>query len=140
MSRDEMNNLLDQALPFAMRMLEKSGEFYPYAIVLKRDGKFTAVAAEPGAENPDSRRLIERLLDGLQEGAERGEYRATALCFEVVLRDLQKDAIAVSLEHLDGEAVTVYLPYERQEEGKYLFGDTISFPAEPAVFGSPLSE
>jgi hypothetical protein len=67
------------------------------------------IAGHPGSEETTAQEIHNVLLEGLQQGALDGKYRATGLCYEVRVRrgdaDPGTDAIAVALEHSDGTAL-----------------------------------
>lgn len=105
----DLDDLLNIALPFAQQMLDKHGEFFPYATVLEQNGSPKMVAADPGTgEQPDSTDVLALLLDGVR--ADRDGIRAAALVSDVRLSDT--DAVRVELEHREGHALSVFLPYK----------------------------
>ena len=113
--RDEMDTLLDTLLRFAQQMLDKHGEFYPYAAALDSSGELQMVAADAGEERPDSSELIELLYAGLTRQASAGEIRGAGICADVrvSLPDSPEmtDAIKVAIEHANSDPVEVFLPY-----------------------------
>ncbi|WP_353645043.1 hypothetical protein [Mesorhizobium sp. WSM2239] len=107
--------LLDAVLPFAEKMLAEHGEFFPLAGALSPSGEVVSVGGHDGREHPPSTEIIELLASGLRQGANSGEYVATALVYDVRVTPPTAteptDAIAAELEHQDGYAVTVFFPY-----------------------------
>lgn len=107
---------MNAALPFAEQMLQKSGEFFPYGTALKTAGGIANVAGYDGRERPPSLDVIRLLKQGFVQGAKSGEYKATALVYDVrvVLPSSGKksDAVAVSLNHREGYSVVVMFPYQ----------------------------
>jgi hypothetical protein len=72
-------------------------------------------AADPGQEeHPASGDVRALLLDGMRQA--RGKFRAIAACFDVRLPD--SDAIRAELEHRDGQAMAVLLPYKKKRLGR----------------------
>ena len=111
----DLDGLLNAALPFAQQMLDKNGEFYPFGASVALDGKHAMVAAEPGqGEHPKSDEVLALLLDGIR--AQRQELRAVALAADV--RVDGGDAVRVELEHRDGHALAVLLPYKKKRLGR----------------------
>jgi hypothetical protein len=107
-AQDDLDGLLDASLPFAQEMLDKHGEFFPYACALSSSGETKLVAGDPGeGEQPNSGDVLQVLVEGLR--AERDTLRAAALVSDVRLAD--SDAIRVEVEHMEGQALTVLLPY-----------------------------
>lgn len=107
-AQDDLDRLLDESLPFARDMLEKSGEFFPYAIALTTSGEVNLVAGDPGeGDQPSSVAVLQTLVAGLRDQADTN--RAAALISDVRLPD--SDAIRVELEHSEGQAIVALLPY-----------------------------
>lgn len=135
----ECESLMNAALPFAEQMLQKHGEFLPYGAALKANGEIASVAGYDGREQPPSNDIIRLLKDGFVKAARSGEYKATALVYDVrvVLPSTGKksDAIAVSLNHRDDYSVTVFFPYQLSN-GKITFGDVFAQKGEADVFSS----
>jgi hypothetical protein len=109
---------MNEALPFAQRMLAEHGEFHPYGMVMKPDGEVVYVAAYDGRELPPTQDLIDQLEGAFRREAFAGEYRATALVYDVLVippgGDMKRDAIAVALDHRDEDySVVVFFPYLR---------------------------
>jgi len=136
----ESQDLMNAALPFAEQMLAEHGEFLPYGQALDKAGKFIAIGASDGREQPPSKDLIKLLKGGLKEGAKSGKYKATALVYDVRVTlpstGKKSDAIAVSLNHEGKYAALVFFAYRldgkkvvmgevfAQNEENYAFSDT----------------
>lgn len=114
-TQTDMDRLLNLALPFAQQMLAKHGEFFPYAVAIDDDGHEQMVAGHPGGEQPPSADVLSVLYDGLQ--ARANAQRAAAVVADVKLREQGTDAIRVVLEHRDGVALAVFLPYRKTSSG-----------------------
>jgi len=114
-SQDDLDGLLNVTLPFAQQMLAKAGEFYPFGTAVTVNGQTHMFAADPGqGEHPVSGDVRTSLLDGMRQAREK--FRAIAVCFDVRLPD--SDAIRVELEHRDGQAMAVLLPYKKKRLGR----------------------
>ena len=110
-SQDDLDGLLNVTLPFAQQMLAKAGEFYPLGAVVSAAGEMRLVASDPGqSEHPASAEVLSSLLDGFRQ--ERADLRAVAFCSDVRLPD--SDAVRVELEHRDGHAMAVLMPYKKK--------------------------
>src|SRR5262245_24730548 len=127
-AKAECEALFEAALDFAEHMLAKHGAFHPFGFVMKGTGEIAAVAAHDGDERPPSTSLIELLKDGFREGAQHGEYRATALLYDVRITlpgdGQQSDAIAAALDHRDDYSMLLAMPY-RLDEGQVIFGQAL---------------
>jgi hypothetical protein len=114
-SQGDLDGLLGATLPFAQQMLAKAGEFYPFATAVTVDGETQMFAADPAqGEHPASGDVRASLLDGMRHAREK--LRAIAVCLDVRLPD--SDAIRVELEHRDGHAMAVLLPYKKKRLGR----------------------
>ena len=140
-SRDELNRLLNAMIPFAQDMLGKYGQFVPFAGVLNAEGEIELLGGFADNENVTAQEIHDVLLDGLQQSAREGKYRATGLCADVHVRrgqaDQGSDAIGVSLEHSDGTALDVYLPYTKPAPGQIEYGELFGAGAAVRVFTAP---
>jgi hypothetical protein len=109
-SQDDLDGLLNSALPFAQQMLDKNGEFFPYGVALDSDGRVEMVAGWTGSDRPPSTEMIQLLTDGLRQRVSM--VRAAAIVADVRAGD--SDAIRVELEHSEGAAMAVLLPYKKR--------------------------
>jgi hypothetical protein len=141
MTRPDLDDLLNATLPFAQKMLVERGEFYPFGATMKADGKIDLTAGYTGVEFPESQELIDLLLGGYRAQAAKKELMATALCFDVRTippgETEKSDAICVRLEHLDGEAVDVLMPYQKDRDGNLTWGELFAARSPGGVFSPP---
>jgi hypothetical protein len=138
-AKAECEEVMNVVLPFAEEMLAKHGEFFPFGGVMKRNGEIAHIAGYDGRGQPPSADIIKLLRDGFRSGARSGEYRATALVYDVRVAlpssGQKSDAVAVALDHRDQYSVVVLFPYSLQD-GKVVFGETFAEKGEASVFGS----
>lgn len=101
------------------------------------DGRIISVACYDGEEFPKSTDVIRGLKDAFIAGARNGEYKATALAYDVRITlpssSEKSDAIAVSLNHRDGYSIVVLFPY-RIEDGSALIGTALAQRGEADIF------
>jgi hypothetical protein len=139
---EEIQELLNFLLPFAERMLAEHGEFYPYAAAMASDGEVSAVAAGAAEEQPDVGELLVELHAVLRAQAAEGSIRASGIAADVSLTDpdtgVTTDAVQVELDHAEGEAVDIYVPYERAGED-VRFGELVSAQGREPVFSASAS-
>jgi hypothetical protein len=84
---------------------------FPFAAAVDVDGEPRLISADPSlGERPASIDVLDQLVGGLREQA--GDLRAAALVADV--RAGESDAVRVELEHRDGQAICVLLPYKRK--------------------------
>jgi len=112
-AQQDLDALLAIALPFAQQELVKHGEFYPFAAAIDRTGKTEMIALQIEAgEKPQSAQVMAECVQELAR--RRTQIRAGAVVVDVRLPDTGGDAISVELEHAEGQAITVLLPYRRR--------------------------
>ncbi len=106
----DLDGLLNVVLPLAQKMLSENGEFFPFGAIVTNEGRSELVAADPGlGERPASTSVLDELLGGFR--AKRDQTRATATCADVHRGD--SDAVMVALEHHEGVARKLFLPYKK---------------------------
>src|SRR5271169_3394046 len=95
-------------MPFAEQSLAAHGEFFPYGAVVTVDGATRVIAGDPGqGEQPDSNAVLALLYRGARPDA--SGLRAVAFVADV--RVPGSDAMRVELEHAEGHALVVLMPY-----------------------------
>ncbi len=139
MANPELERLLGATVPFAKDMVEKYGEFYPYGAALQTDEQVGLLQGGPEGENPPVQAVLDAVIEGLRQAAGEGRIRASAVCIDMrVTRPGETEktnAICVQLEHAEGEAIDVYVPYSKQSEGEVAFGEMFAGPGEARIFG-----
>jgi hypothetical protein len=138
MAHEDMNELLGTLLPFAQQTLSKHGEFYPFGASMDSGGQINSVAADDGDEHPESQKLIEMMTRGFRDKATAGTIRAAAICADVRIvppgQTEKTDAICVSAEHENGEALDAYLPYKKGFLGRLKYGELFAARRTPQFF------
>lgn len=129
--------LAGSVLPFAEQMLTTHGAFIPFGGAMRADGQIVSIAGYDGSEHPQPSDVIALMKSGFVDGARRGEYKATALVYDVRVRltstEEKSDAIAVSLNHRDNYSVVVLFPYEI-DGGKLTLGSVLTQEGEADIF------
>lgn len=135
-AQDDLDGLVEPVWDFAEHQLLARGEFFPFAFVVGTDGEQSMAAADVGDDKPDSAEVIEVLNAGLIE--KRDDLRATAVVADVSLPDLGTDAIRLVLEHREGVALEIAIPYRVQQfPPQVAFGELIVTEAERVIWGTP---
>ena len=124
--------LTGAVLPFAERMLQEQGEFFPYAGVLTMAGDYQPVMGLTGDEQPESPQVLALLRQALQAG--EAQYLCTAIVFDTKLTRVDEDgvqqaAVAAELQHQGGFSVTIFRPY-RLLDGNVVFEHPFMVPGE----------
>lgn len=105
--QDDLDTLLDAALTTAERSLRDAGGFLPFAVARTYDGEDQLVNVAVESTGADSQELVGALWQTL--GEHRGNFRAVGVVTDRTAND--GDQVAVQLEHADGPAIEVTLPY-----------------------------
>jgi hypothetical protein len=110
LAQDDLDELLNAVLPFAIETLGRHGELYPFGATIAKDGQTALSAADPGVgKRPNSNEVLALLRDGVS--ADKDALRAAAYVADVRVEG--SDAIRVELEHSEGVAIVVLVPYSR---------------------------
>ncbi|GAA2002231.1 MULTISPECIES: hypothetical protein [Nocardioides] len=104
--RDDLDSLAGEAVTRAQALLEESGEFYPFGLSADAEG-LALVGADDLGSHPQAGEVLDVLVAGLH--ASRDTLRATALVYPVSVEG--SAAVRVELEHRDGPALEVLVPY-----------------------------
>lgn len=113
----------------AQDQLDKRDGFLPFGATVSSAGEQALFMVDASDEAPDAADLIERSWAAL--AARRSDCRCAALATDVHLPEAGTDAIRVDMEHVEGIAITVLLPYTRNRRRGVSYGD---LGAEPGTF------
>lgn len=138
MARADLEELMNMLVPFAQQMLGKSGEYYPFGASMRPDGQVVQNAAHTGNEHPPSQELIDMLIGVFRHEAAAGQLRAMGICYDVRITPPgsteKSDAICVQLEHMDGEAIKIYVPDKKGWFGKVKYADLFASKGQQDIF------
>ena len=138
MAHADLDALLNFLLSFARQMVSKHGEFHPFGASMNDQGQISAFAADTGSEFPESTEVIELLEGSFRQLARKGEIRASGICLDVRISAPEAtkmvDAIQAKLEHKNGEAANVILPYRRGFLGRTKYGQISASQGTPQIF------
>ena len=143
MANPDLDELLDTLFVAAQSLLGKYGEFYPLGAVFEQEGASPNLVEHlSGEEFPPSKDVLEELRRAFHARAAAGELRASGICYDVRAQEPNTnkttDAICAELEHEDGEAVRVFLPYAKaDDEGAITYGELFAEPYKREVFATP---
>ena len=116
-AQDDLDNLLRIVMPLAEQTLASHGEMYPFGARISNDGEVGILGAETGlGDNPPS----QQVLVGLYAGAHQESESLRAVAFVADVNANGGDAVRVELEHREGTALTVLVPYTRSRFTKKL--------------------
>src|SRR6266496_6128638 len=75
-AQDDLDGLVNATLPFVQQMLERHGEFFPFAAAVTADSTVEMLGADPGADDrPASTDVLDQLVGGLRDRADRKSTR-----------------------------------------------------------------
>lgn len=113
-AQDDLDSLLEPALKFAEQQLNRRGAFFPYAVARYLNGEVEMVSAP--AETLRGRPVSEDVVLGCRSilASRIGNLCATGIIADVRLPG-REDGIRVELEHSEGPALCVVLPYTRNQ-------------------------
>ena len=134
--RDDLNALLSGAVDHATDLLAEHNEFAPFALAMQlSDGELFHIEPDEPGDATDSGELMDALVASLSEARER--WRAIGIVADGTLEDDDGEAITsvihISMEHIEGEAATVLVPYAINDETVEL-GELVAEPMAPQVF------
>jgi hypothetical protein len=125
--RREIELLGDDILSIAQKLLEKQGEFIPFARVMDINGEILFVHPDTNDERPKSKDLVNEYTSILNEIAIKGKIKAAGIGMDVKISDVKtgkiSDAICVKVENNKDEAIELYLLYQRSIFGKIEYKD-----------------
>lgn len=125
----DAEELMNEVLPFAEKMLIQRGEFFPFGGAMKPNGEIVSIAGYDGREKPPSQDIIDLLVKEFRKDVQAGLYKATAIVYDVRVSRSGKtdksDAIAIALNHRDQYSRVVLFPYSL-EDGNIILDDPIS--------------
>lgn len=128
-AQDDLDGLLNVVLRLAENLLGKNGEFFPIGGLVSLPGEASLTGADPGlGEHPASDLVLAHLYDGARTNASN----ARAAAFVADVRANGSDAVRVELEHQEGVALVVLLPYSRSR-----FKKTVTFGQMSVAEGQP---
>jgi len=114
----DLDTLLDAALTTAEQSLRDEGGSLPFAVARTYDGEDQLVNVGVTSDQTDAEELLGLLWQSLTEHS--GDFRAVGVVTDRTADD--GDRVAVQLEHADGPAIEVTLPY-RVVGGAFEAGD-----------------
>jgi len=136
--KDDCETLMNSLMPFAEKLLSKHQEFSPYGGTMDNQGEIQQHVGWLGEDPPESEEIIQLLKIGFHTGAKRGDFKATALIYDVHVappdEDQKQDAIAINLDHRDAYSIVVVFPYAFDSKGKLVLEEPFSVKGDEAIF------
>jgi hypothetical protein len=137
-SRQDFDELLNFVLPFAKNLLIKYGSFHPFGAYKKVDGNIAAIAGYDEQQEGDPLKSIDLLIEDLRKDALIDQIIAAAVCTSVYVQLPQYSdeisAIHVNLDHAQGDAIDIYLPYNEELGGEIRFEEGCAAESGSKIF------
>ena len=141
MAHSDLERLLNEVLSLAKTLLKKNKEFYPFGFRMTSDNAVQSVATFDGDERPSSEDVISILRSVFREDAQSGNTRATAVCYDcrvaIPSTGKKSDAIAVALDHENGESVIAFVPYQKAWLGGFKFEPLFASQGSNLIWRKP---
>jgi hypothetical protein len=112
--QNDLDGLLNTVLPAAKQLLEKYGEFFPFGAAVGSSGETKLLADAGHGDHPSSSDVLSALLENVRN--QRDNLRAVAICSDV--QTAESDAVKIELEHREGAAIAVVVPYKKKHFGQ----------------------
>jgi hypothetical protein len=141
MSDQDFAKLSRHLVDFAQQLLEKQGEFNPFAMTMDAGGGLAVFAADVGKERPTGSDLATFLSAALRARAKQGDLRAWGVCLNVGAKlpgyGGKVDAICCQLEHASARPVQIFVPFHKNQVGRLEFDKPVVLPSHPPAFQPP---
>ncbi len=134
--QDDFDRLSEVTIAAARNFLDLGGDFIPFPMVVKADGELALIGAEQPVtpQPPDPREVIDGIVGLFRD--RRDSIRALAVAADVEVPTEAMDAIEVRLEHRDGLAIKILVPYQIDSlDDSYLFDEPRFSDAERRIWG-----
>jgi hypothetical protein len=140
--RTDFNDLVNPILGLAESLLEAAGEFRPFGARLAAGGQLALIDVSPSLVEPSNPLIVDALYATFRLEARAGTIRACAVCWDALVPRQEgggmMDAIAIGLEHRDGEPTILLCGYEREPGGGLSFDEPVTALGRRHVFGNVL--
>jgi hypothetical protein len=138
----DFNEMLRPLLGAAESILQSGGEFRPFGARVAAGGNLALIDVAPALKEPSNPLILDALYATFRLEARAGTIRACAVCWDALVpRETGgglTDAIAIGLEHRDGDPAIVLFTYEREPGGDYRFEEPVTGVGRRHVFGNVL--
>src|ERR1700761_9474930 len=129
--QEDFDRLAEVTIAAAQHFLDLNGDFIPFPMAIKSDGELALIGLEQPQppSPPDPTEVIDGIVGLFRE--RRGSVRALAIGADIEIPAEAMDAIEVRLEHRDGFAITLIVPYQMDPlDESYLYDEPRVMPAE----------
>ncbi|MUM17972.1 hypothetical protein FZI91_17835 [Mycobacterium sp. CBMA271] len=107
-AQDALDTLFSTAIDMAVLNLQKADSFIPFAVTVNAQQEHSLLSGA-GEDAKQTIVTLEREL-----ASQKDELAAYALAYDTRVAALSSDAIEVRLQHREGAAMTVQIPYTKR--------------------------
>jgi hypothetical protein len=139
--RHDFNELIAPILDMAESMLEVGEGFTPFGARLACGGQLALIDVARTLEEPSNPLIVDALYATFRLEARQKTIRACAVCWDALVPRQSgglMDAIAIGLEHRDGDPTILVCSYAREPGGDIHFEEPVTSTGRRHVFGSVL--
>lgn len=133
--QDDFDRLAEVTVGAARAFLDRSGNFIPFPMAIKTDGELAPIGLDQPTppSPPDPREVIDGIVGLFRD--RRNSIRALAVAADIEVPAEATDAIEVRLEHREGFAVTILVPYQIDSlDDSYLFDEPRELDGTPRIW------
>src|SRR5664280_1873972 len=137
--RYDFNELITPLLDMAESMLVVGDGFTPFGARLACGGQLALIDVAPTLTEPSNPLILDALYATFRLEARQGSIRACAVCWDALVPRQNgglMDAVAIGLEHRDGEPTIFVCGYAREPGGDIHFDDPVTSTGRRHVFGN----
>jgi hypothetical protein len=135
--KNDVVAVVDPLFQHSQTSLQGRDFFLPHSAVLTPEGKVSLLGAMTGSKggHANAPQVLQMLHKGLRQMSREKVLVAVGVATQVTLTrgEQPMTAIRVLLEHERGLVVALTLPFHRDDEGRYFFGEPFVTPAEPEL-------
>jgi hypothetical protein len=124
LAQQDADTLLSTVLEVAGQRLVTDGGFYPFGAAYTTDGELVLLDGDPDlGDQPSTDDVLRSLHVGTEQ--RRDDYRSIALAADVVDAAVgeERSGVRVEIEHSEGTALVLLVPYTRGLEGQLTYGE-----------------
>jgi hypothetical protein len=130
--KELVEELMNDQLAFAIRMLEECGAFHPFG-GRAFNGKIEQIGVEGGNDQDKLKTIETYLRDSIAAGDTQAVARTSNV--DIQLHGSKVSAIKFELEHVDGYRADVFMLYILDSEGRISINETFA-QRRSAVFSA----
>lgn len=129
----EMNVLTEKGLKTAVQAISKSGNLYPFGLVLKQNGKVGVAGYTGDTQNPpEPMEWAQALIWQLRKAASQDQAIKAIAVFRLHTAQTREGGelpgVWVLVDHRNHRPWTVFLPLKKGDDGKHSLGELVYYP------------